>query len=38
MIRLKIYVIVGWRLNIKYIINEIGRGVISPNLNVALKN
>jgi hypothetical protein len=25
------------RLNIKYIINEIGRGVISPNLNVALK-
>jgi nucleoside-diphosphate-sugar epimerase len=26
------------RLNIKYIRNEIGRGVISPNLNVALKN
>jgi nucleoside-diphosphate-sugar epimerase len=26
------------RLNIKYIKNDIGRGVISPNLNVALKN
>lgn len=26
------------RLNIRYIRNDIGRGVISPNLNVALKN
>jgi nucleoside-diphosphate-sugar epimerase len=26
------------RLNIKYIRNDIGRGVISPNLNVAIKN
>lgn len=26
------------KLNIRYLRNEIGRGVISPNLNVALKN